>query len=141
MGFRDSNQDTLGVVHAFPQRVRQRILDLAKNQFESGKAYHIYYPITGEGGYPDYAKPQMQFFSDDHLWLILAVCEYIKETGDMTVLDERAKFVEGSTASLYEHLKRSIKFTLDNMGNHGLPLLGTARLERPAQHSWTKQRG
>jgi cellobiose phosphorylase len=101
MGFRDSNQDTLGVVHAFPQRVRQRILDLAKNQFESGKAYHIYYPITGEGGYPDYAKPQMQFFSDDHLWLILAVCEYIKETGDMTVLDEKAKFVDGSTASLY----------------------------------------
>jgi cellobiose phosphorylase len=131
MGFRDSNQDTLGVVHAFPQRVRQRILDLAKNQFESGKAYHIYYPITGEGGYPDYAKPQMQFFSDDHLWLVLAVCEYIKETGDMTVLDEKAKFVEGSTASLYEHLKRSIKFTLDNMGSHGLPLLGTADWNDP----------
>ena len=131
MGFRDSNQDTLGVVHAFPRRVRQRILDLAKNQFESGRAYHIYYPLTGEGGFPYYVKERMRFFSDDHLWLILSVCEYIKETGDITVLDENVKFVEGPSASLYEHLKRSIDFTLNNMGNHGLPLLGTADWNDP----------
>ena len=131
MGFRDSNQDTLGVVHALPTRVRQRILDLAKNQFESGRVYHIYYPLTGEGGFPYYVKEKMQFFSDDHLWLIMSVCEYIKETGDMTVLDEKVNFVEGSSASLYEHLKRSIRFTLNNMGNHGLPLLGTADWNDP----------
>jgi len=106
MGFRDSNQDTLGVVHAFPKRMRQRILDLAKNQFESGRAYHIYYPLTGEGGLADYTKQQMPFFSDDHLWLILSVCDYIKETGDMAILDEDVNFVEGSRASLYEHLKK-----------------------------------
>jgi cellobiose phosphorylase len=131
MGFRDCNQDTLGVVHAFPKRVRQRILDLARNQFESGRAYHVYYPITGKGGFPDYAKPQMQFFSDDHLWLILAVCEYVKETGDMTILDEKASFVEGSAATLYEHMKRSVGFTLNNMGSHNLPLLGTADWNDP----------
>ena len=131
MGFRDSNQDTLGVVHAFPKRVRQRILDLAKNQFESGRAYHIYYPLTGEGGLADYTKPQMPFFSDDHLWLILSVCDYIKETGDMAVLDENVNFVEGSSASLYEHLKRSIGFTLNNMGSYNLPLLGTADWNDP----------
>src|SRR3972149_5487393 len=34
MGFRDSNQDTLGVVHASQKKVRQRILELAKHQFE-----------------------------------------------------------------------------------------------------------
>jgi cellobiose phosphorylase len=131
MGFRDSNQDTLGVVHAFPKRVRQRILDLAKNQFESGLSYHVYYPLTGEGGFPSYAKEKLKWSSDDHLWLILSVCEYVKETGDMSILDEKVKFVEGSTASIYEHLKRSIDFTLNNMGNHDMPLLGTSDWNDP----------
>jgi cellobiose phosphorylase len=131
MGFRDSNQDTLGVVHTSPKRVRQRILDLAKNQFENGHVYHLYFPLSGEGGWPPYVKEQMRFFSDDHLWLILSVCEYIKETGDMTVLDENVNFVEGSSASLYEHLRRSIDFTLNNMGKHNTPLLGTADWNDP----------
>jgi cellobiose phosphorylase len=131
IGFRDCNQDALGVVHALPKRVRQRILDLAKNQFEDGHVYHLYFPLTGEGGFPYYTKEKMKFFSDDHLWLILSVCEYIKETGDITILDENIKFVEGSSASLYEHLKRSIAFTLNHMGNHGLPLLGTADWNDP----------
>ena len=131
MGFRDSNQDTLGVVHALQKKVRQRILELAKNQFIDGHVYHLYYPLTGEGGWPPYAKEQMKFFSDDHLWLILSTCEYIKETGDMSILDENVKFVEGSSASLYEHLKRSIDFTLNNMGKHDLPLLGTADWNDP----------
>jgi cellobiose phosphorylase len=131
MGFRDSNQDTLGVVHALPKRVRQRILDLAKNQFESGRVYHLYFPLTGEGGFPYYVKERMKFFSDDHLWLILSACEYIKETGDMSILNENVNFVEGSSASLYEHLKRSIDFTLNNMGKHGMPLLGTADWNDP----------
>jgi cellobiose phosphorylase len=131
MGFRDSNQDTLGVVHVLPKKVRQRILDLAKNQFEDGHVYHLYFPLTGEGGWPPYAKEQMKFFSDDHLWLILSTCEYIKETGDLTILNEDIKFVEGSKASLYEHLKGSIEFTLNHMGKHDLPLLGTADWNDP----------
>jgi cellobiose phosphorylase len=131
MGFRDSNQDTLGVVHALPKRVRQRILDLAKNQFESGRVYHLYYPLTGEGGFPYYVKERMKFFSDDHLWLIPSVCEYVKETGDMTILDENVGFVEGSSASLYEHLKKSIDFSLSKIGKHGFPLIGTADWNDP----------
>jgi cellobiose phosphorylase len=131
MGFRDSNQDTLGVVHALPKRVRQRILDLAKSQFENGHVFHLYYPLTGEGGFPPYVKEKMKFFSDDHLWLILSTCEYIKETGDMTILDENVNFVEGSSASLYDHLKRSTDFTLNNMGKHNFPLLGTADWNDP----------
>jgi cellobiose phosphorylase len=131
MGFRDCNQDTLGVVHALPAKVRQRILDLAKNQFENGHVYHLYYPLTGEGGFPPYVKEQMKFFSDDHLWLILSTSEYIKETGNMAILDENVRFVEGSSASLYEHLKRSIDFTFANMGKHGMPLLGTADWNDP----------
>ncbi|MEM2972144.1 MAG: glycosyl transferase [Candidatus Bathyarchaeia archaeon] len=133
IGFRDCNQDSLGVVHALPKRVRQRILDLAKLQFEDGHVYHLYFPLTEEGGFPYYTKKDMPFFSDDHLWLILSTCEYIKETGDINILNENVEFVEGSSAGLYEHLKRSIDFTLNHMGNHGLPLLGTADWNDP-QH-------
>jgi cellobiose phosphorylase len=131
MGFRDCSQDVLGVVRAFPSRVRHRIIDLAKNQFENGRVYHIYFPLTGEGGFPYYVKEDMPFFSDDHLWLIPAVTEYIKETGDFSILDEKVKFVDGSPATIYDHMQRSIEFTRSMMGNHGIPLLGTADWNDP----------
>ena len=131
MGFRDCSQDVLGVVRAFPSKVRQRIIDLAKNQFENGRVYHIYFPLTGEGGFPYYVKEDMQFFSDDHLWLIPTVVEYVKETGDFGILDEKVKFVDGPLGTIYEHMQKSIDFTRSNMGNHDLPLLGTADWNDP----------
>ncbi|MFX1254721.1 MAG: GH36-type glycosyl hydrolase domain-containing protein [Promethearchaeota archaeon] len=131
MGFRDSNQDTFGICYALPNKVRQRLLDLAQNQFESGKVYHVYFPLTKKGGFPDYVREDMKFFSDDHLWMILAVSNYVKETGDLSILDEKVDYVEGSTAPLYNHLKRAIEFTLNHMGNHGMPLIGTADWNDP----------
>ena len=38
MGLRDSSQDLLGFVHMVPERARQRILDLAATQLETGGA-------------------------------------------------------------------------------------------------------
>jgi cellobiose phosphorylase len=131
MGFRDCCQDILGVVHALPERVRQRIIDLAKVQFENGRVYHIYFPLTGEGGFPYYVKPDMPFFSDDHLWLILAVTEYIKETGDFSIINDEVAFVDGPAASIYKHMQQSISFAKNKMGNHSLPLLGTADWNDP----------
>jgi len=46
MGFRDSNQDTLGVLHAIPKRVKTRIKELASNQFKNGSSYHKFFPLT-----------------------------------------------------------------------------------------------
>ncbi len=131
MGFRDCSQDILGVLHVLPGEVRQRIIDLARNQFKTGRVYHIYFPLSGEGGFPDYVKKDMQFFSDDHLWIILAVSEYIRETGDFGILNEKVNFVDGPPVSLYRHLKKSIDFTLSKMGNLGLTLLGTADWNDP----------
>ncbi|MFW9997322.1 MAG: GH36-type glycosyl hydrolase domain-containing protein [Candidatus Odinarchaeota archaeon] len=128
MGFRDSNQDTMGVNHVLSSRVRQRLLDLAANQFVDGHVYHVYYPLTGKGSFPDYINPNMHFFSDDHLWMILAVYDYIKETGDFSILNEKLTFVDGngSPVALYDHLQRAIDFTVNKTGRHGLPLMGTA---------------
>ncbi|HEX6331386.1 MAG TPA: glycosyl hydrolase family 65 protein [Actinomycetota bacterium] len=123
MGFRDSNQDLLGFVPMVPARARERILDIAATQLPTGGAYHQYQPLTKRGN-----DAVGSGFNDDPLWLILAVSAYVKETGDRTVLDEPVPYDNepGSEAPLYEHLQRSIRYTLDRRGPHGLPLIGRA---------------
>jgi len=123
MGFRDSNQDLLGFVHMVPERARQRILDLAATQLETGGAYHQYQPMTKRGN--DAVGGN---FNDDPLWLVLSVTAYIKETGDWPILDERVPYDNrpGSEQPLYEHLQRSLRYTLDRLGPHRLPLIGRA---------------
>jgi cellobiose phosphorylase len=123
MGFRDSNQDLLGFMHLMPERARQRILDLAATQLPSGGAYHQYQPLTKRGN-----NEVGTGFNDDPLWLVLSVSAYIQETGDWSILDEPVLFdnLPGSEESLYGHLQRSIQYTLDRLGPHGLPLIGRA---------------
>jgi cellobiose phosphorylase len=123
MGFRDSNQDLLGFVHMVPERARERILDIAATQLEDGGAFHQYQPLTKRGN-----DAVGSNFNDDPLWLVLGVGAYIKETGDWAILDEQVPFEnkEGTEAPLYEHLKRSMQYTLDRLGSHDLPLIGRA---------------
>ena len=123
LGFRDSNQDILGCVHMVPARVRERILDLAATQLPTGGAYHQYQPLTKRGN-----NDIGSGFNDDPLWLILGVSAYLKETGDWSILDEPTPFDSqaGSEAPLYEHLRRSLRYTVERLGPHGLPLIGRA---------------
>jgi len=123
LGFRDSNQDLLGFVHMAPARARERILDLAATQLETGGAYHQYQPLTRRGN-DDVGSD----FNDDPLWLVLGVAAYLKETGDWSILDAPVPYENkpGSEQPLYEHLQRSIQYTLDRLGPHGLPLIGRA---------------
>ena len=123
MGFRDSNQDLLGFVHLVPERARSRILDLAAVQLPTGGAYHQYQPLTKKGN-----NETGSDFNDDPLWLVLAVAAYIKESGDWAVLDELVPYDQqpGSEETLFEHLQRSIQYTIDRLGPHGLPLIGRA---------------
>lgn len=123
LGFRDSNQDLLGFVHMVPERARQRILDLAATQFATGGAYHQYQPMTKKGN-----NDIGGGFNDDPHWLIIGVAQYLKETGDFSILDEAVPFdtTPGTEVPLYEHLRRSLQYALDNIGPHGLPLIGQA---------------
>jgi cellobiose phosphorylase len=123
MGYRDSNQDVLGFVHMLPSRARQRILDIAATQLSDGTCYHQYQPLTKKGN-ADIGGG----FNDDPLWLILSVTAYIKETGDETILNERTVYadVPDSKATLLDHLHRSLQYTLEHRGPHGLPLIGHA---------------
>lgn len=115
MGFRDSNQDTLGVIHAVPDRVRERIKELAANQFKNGSSHHKFFPLTKTG--------EKGGYSDDPLWLVLSVSAYIKETGEVVFLNEKVKYVDGGPAPIYEHLRKAIDFVLSEKGPQGFVLM------------------
>ena len=119
MGFRDSNQDLLGFVHQIPDRARERLIDLAATQFEDGGCYHQYQPLTKRGN--DEIGGD---FSDDPLWMILSVAQYIKETGDWSILDEQVPYDndESRAKPMMHHLTQSFYRILNNLGPHGLPL-------------------
>lgn len=123
MGFRDSNQDLVGFVHQIPGRARERIIDIASTQFSDGGCYHQYQPLTKRGN-----NDIGGGFNDDPCWLIFGTVAYIKETGDMSILDEPVPFdnVPGSELSLFEHLKISFNHVVNNLGPHKLPLIGRA---------------
>lgn len=123
MGFRDSNQDLLGFVHQIPERARERIIDIASTQFEDGGCYHQYQPLTKKGN-----NDIGSGFNDDPLWLILGTTAYIKESGDLAILDERVPFDSdpNNVATLFQHLKVSFDHVINNVGPHGLPLIGRA---------------
>lgn len=123
LGFRDSNQDLLGFVHLAPARARERILDLAATQMPDGSAYHQYQPLTKRGN-----NDVGSNFNDDPLWLVLGVSAYIKETGDWSILQEAVDYNNqpGSAEPLLGHLRRSLRYTLDRLGPHQLPLIGRA---------------
>ncbi len=123
MGFRDSNQDLLGFVHMVPGRARQRILDIASTQLPTGGAYHQYQPLTKRGN-----DAVGSGFNDDPAWLVLAVTAYLKETGDLAILDEPVPYdnAPGTEQPLANHLRRAIDYTLERLGPHGLPLIGRA---------------
>ncbi|MBK7456568.1 MAG: glycosyl transferase [Anaerolineales bacterium] len=123
MGFRDSNQDLLGFVHMIPERARERILDISATQLKNGGAFHQYQPLTKRGN-----NDVGSGFNDDPAWLVLGVAAYIKESGDWSILDEQVQYEneEGTESPLYEHLQRSIQYTLDRLGPNNLPLIGRA---------------
>lgn len=123
IGFRDSNQDLVGYIHMMPDEARQRIIDLASTQLSDGGAYHQYQPLTKKGNADIGGN-----FNDDPLWLIFGTVNYIKETGDLGILDISVPFDNNpdDTATLFEHLKRSFYHVVNNPGEHCLPLIGRA---------------
>ncbi len=126
MGTRDSGQDTLGTMHTVPDHARRMLTRIWEMQFNDGHTWHQFFPLTGEGG-PGLAgefPTWPQWFSDDHLWLVISVCAYLRETGDFDYLRETVKFVDGGEATIWEHMRRAVDFTLEHRGPHGLPRSG-----------------
>ena len=135
IGFRDSSQDVLAVLASIPGEGKELICTLLSFQKCNGSAMHQFNPLTLEGSVGDSIEMEDRphYYSDDHLWAILATTAYIKETGDLDLLNKIIPFYEKDkqgnpleVGSVLEHLKRGLAFTRHDTGQHGLPLLGFA---------------
>ncbi len=135
IGFRDSSQDTLGVMTHMPGEARDLIHTLLRVQKRDGSAMHQFNPMSMEANEGDSREREEgpHFYSDDHLWAILAACAYLKETGDLAFLDETIPYYDKDRdgepieeGSALDHLLRGIEFTRRTVGAHGLPSLGYA---------------
>ncbi len=138
-GFRDQLQDVLPFIYFDPNLTRRQIVFHAGAQFPEGDVFKWWHVApdgrTGLG--------QRTHASDPHLWLPYVLTRYIEATGDWSVLDERAAYLEGppvpdgvvdlliaprlskDIGDVYDHCKRAIDYTLAHFGPHGLPLVGT----------------
>lgn len=122
-GFRDQLQDSQLFLPLQPEKTKQQILLHASRQFEEGIVQHWWHPSTGEG--------PVSKFSDDLLWLPFVLTNYLKETGDFSILDEKVPFLKdgnikehGSLGTIKEHCIRAIDKALSRFSPRGLPLIG-----------------
>lgn len=136
-GYRDQLQDVLALLPHSPQRAKQQILLHAAHQFEEGDVLHWWHSV--ENGNDRGIRTR---FSDDLLWLAYVTLEYIRVTGDASILDEQAAFVTGAplgdgvdelyyevgtsqaTADIYTHMLLAVRRALQ-LGAHGLLLMGS----------------
>jgi cellobiose phosphorylase len=134
IGFRDSSQDVLAVIDRIPEDALGLIRKLLSVQKPDGSAMHQFFPLTMEATIGDAKEREDRpdFYGDDHLWIVLAVADYIKETGDFDFLKEEIPYYSldtkepKQTGTVLEHLLRAVEFSRANVGRHGLPLLGYA---------------
>lgn len=142
LGYRDTAQDAMTIPHSNPEKCRQRIEQLLKGLTTEGYGLHLFSPEwfeekTGEAPFksptvvPEPDKASMihgikDACSDDALWLVGAVVEYIKENGDIEFAREEFTYAdtyaEGKMTkeSLYEHLKRILEFSARQVGQDGI---------------------
>lgn len=139
LGYRDTAQDCMSVIHSNPAKSLQRIVELLRAQTEAGYGLHLFDPADFDPDappLPDVPSPTIvprgsraslvhgleDTCSDDHLWLVPTVVEYVKETGDRGFLEREIPFAEGSSGTVYEHLRRALEFTAKQVGADGVAL-------------------
>ena len=135
IGYRDSSQDLLGVMSHMPEEACLLAENLLSVQLEDGNAMHQYFPSTMEANEGDSREKEdhPKYYGDDHLWIVLTVASYLKETGNLKFLSKSIPFYNKKKdikhrekGSVLEHLKRSLAFTWKDRGRHGIPHLGFA---------------
>lgn len=137
LGYRDTAQDVLSVPHTNPDKVAQRIAELLRAQVQQGYGLHLFDPQYFDPDRP--APPKFESptvtpeppteslihgledtCSDDHLWLIPSICEYVKETGNHAFFDKVYPFADGGEATVWEHMKKALDFSAEQVGQTGI---------------------
>lgn len=132
-GMRDQFQDILGMVIAHPERVRKRLLNALRFQFQDGSTLHNFFKITEWGEKTNH--------SDTPLWIPFGIIEYLNETADFSILDEVVKFYDEGEATVYEHLKRAVDFAISACTERGLPKIMNGDWNDTLDHIGPKGKG
>ena len=117
IGFRDQLQDSLVFLQSNPEMTKKQIFLHAQHQFFKGDVQHWWLTIHSWG-------PRGNC-SDDFLWLPFAVIDYINETGDYGILDEKVRYVDNEIEEpIYIHMKKAIYHSIELTSPRGVPLMG-----------------
>lgn len=136
LGYRDTAQDAMCIPHSNPDKCRQRLVELLRAETCAGYGLHLFEPAwfdpdTREQSFrsptvvprPDRASivhGLKDACSDDALWLVPAVINHVKETGDFAFLQASVPYADGDAERVYAHLKRILDFSADQVGVHGI---------------------
>ncbi len=139
LGYRDTSQDVMAVPHTNPKKVKERIRELLHGQVSRGYGLHLFDPDVfnpQEERLPGVKLPTVvptpsaesiihgmeDVCSDDALWIVGSVCEYVMETGELEFFKEEIPYADKGKGNVYEHLKRSIDFTAEETAKNGICL-------------------
>lgn len=134
-GYRDMTSDTDCLASFNPELARERFKRVLTYQYENGYAPRTFL----DGAIRD------NNFADCAVWIAFAGDAILRETGDLTLLDETVPFNNGVQATVYQHMLRSVTFFNTFRGPHGLILLwggdwndcmNTAGLEKRGESVW-----
>lgn len=109
-GFRDTLQDAWAAAPFNPKLARQKMIETMRHQHTDGHGIRGWMPL------------QPHHYSDGPVWLAMAVCAYLKETGDFALLKESVAFLDKGEATVLEHVLRGLRFLSGDTGKHGLVL-------------------
>ena len=139
LGYRDTAQDAMCVIPSNPTQCRKRIVQLLRGLTSTGYGLHLFSPEVFDPDAPKVAafksptvKPTPEASSmvhglkdtcsDDALWLVPSICEFIRETGDMSFLSEVFGYADGGQGTVLEHMEKILDFSAKQIGSHGICL-------------------
>ena len=127
-GYRDTVQDIQGIIHLDPEMAADKIRFMLSAQVDNGGGLPLvkFHHNAGHENTPDdpeYVKEtgHPSYRADDALWLFPTIVKYIGESGNAAFLDEVIVYANGGEATVYEHLKKAIDFSMNHLGGHDMP--------------------
>ena len=135
LGYRDTSQDIMAVPHTNPDKVRQRIAELLQGQVRQGYGLHLFSPEWFKPQQkPEFKSPTIAHAptkssyvhgldhacSDDHLWLIPSICDYVKESGDTALFDQMVPYADEGAGSVWQHMQAGLDFSAEQVGSSGI---------------------
>jgi N,N'-diacetylchitobiose phosphorylase len=136
LGYRDTAQDAMCIPHSDPEKCKSRIRELLQALTKAGYGLHLFDPtwfdekaeapafksplIAPKPKEADFVHDIKSACADDALWLIYAIVNYIKETGEFDFLDEEIRYADGGVGSVYEHMTKILDFSAREVGKNGI---------------------